>query len=157
MSFRFSFLYILLFSFLLNQTIYADENSPREEKHLPNKGDIEITLSEIPPETKGLIIFIYRSEKNFLKEADEIYQIPLSQLKNKSFILEGITHGEMALSVIADLNGNKELDTKWLGIPAEPVAFAGNHKPKFGPPKYKNHCLVHDSPALSLNIELATP
>ena len=104
-----------------------------EEIH---QGNIKINLSAIPENSKGMLVFIYRNKNSFLKTPDERFYISLEQIKEKQFVLENIRHGDMALSVIADLNGNQELDTKIFGIPAEPVGFAGNPKPRFGPPKF---------------------
>ena len=50
--------------------------------------------------------------------------------------IEDLPTGEYALAVFHDENGNGELDTNWLGIPKEKVAFSIGKAHMFGPPKY---------------------
>lgn len=45
--------------------------------------------------------------------------------------------GKYAVSAYQDLNGNRRLDTGWLGIPREPVGVSNNPKPHFGPPRFE--------------------
>ena len=124
--------FIFLLCLVVSSFSFSDAFSDDENL----QGSIEVNLSAIPEGSKGMLVFIYRNKNSFLKTPDERFYIPLEQIKDKQFVLENIRHGDMALSVIADLNGNQELDTKIFGIPAEPVGFAGNPKPRFGPPKF---------------------
>ncbi|MEZ4810064.1 MAG: DUF2141 domain-containing protein [Allomuricauda sp.] len=50
--------------------------------------------------------------------------------------IEDLPAGKYALAVFHDENGNGELDTNWLGIPKEKVAFSKGKAHMFGPPKY---------------------
>ncbi|PWL39634.1 hypothetical protein DKG77_02035 [Flagellimonas aquimarina] len=54
--------------------------------------------------------------------------------------IENLPPGEYAVAVFHDQNGNDILDTNWLGIPKEKVAFSKAKMKTFGPPKYKECC-----------------
>ncbi|MBD3223321.1 MAG: DUF2141 domain-containing protein, partial [Caldithrix sp.] len=47
-----------------------------------------------------------------------------------------IAYGSYAVSLIHDENENMELDSNWLGIPKEGIAFSNNVKGRFGPPSF---------------------
>ena len=46
--------------------------------------------------------------------------------------------GKYAISIFQDKNGNKKLDTNWIGIPREPVGVSNNAKGSFGPPSFED-------------------
>ncbi len=117
-------------------------------------GQIQINLENLPEKSAGLIVFIYRSKENFLKHPEESFYIPKEAINNNQVVLQNIRFGDLALSVAADMNGNKELDTRIFGIPAEPVGFAGNPKSRFGPPKFSQCVFSFNEPLLNLSINL---
>jgi len=61
--------------------------------------------------------------------------------------INNIPNGEYALAVFHDKNGNKELDTNWLGIPKEDVGFSNAKMKTFGPPSFKECAIRLDSDA----------
>lgn len=61
--------------------------------------------------------------------------------------------GEYALAVFHDENDNGKLDTNWLGIPKEKVAFSNAEMRTFGPPKYKD-CAFYITSDYVININL---
>ena len=67
--------------------------------------------------------------------------------------LPNLTSGEYALAVFHDENDNGKLDTNWLGIPKEKVAFSNAEMRTFGPPKYRD-CAFHISSDYEINIKL---
>ena len=61
--------------------------------------------------------------------------------------------GEYALAVFHDENGNGKLDTNWLGIPKEKVAFSRAKMKTFGPPRYKE-CAFKVTSDYEISIDL---
>jgi uncharacterized protein (DUF2141 family) len=61
--------------------------------------------------------------------------------------------GEYALAVFHDENGNGKLDTNWLGIPKEKVAFSRAKMKTFGPPRYKE-CAFRVTSDYEISIDL---
>ena len=119
-----------------------------------NIGDIYLSVSNLPAETTGLIVSIYRSQDSFLKKADEIFYFPIASVENNKLLLKNILHGEFAIAVVADLNANQLLDTKLFGIPSEPVGFANNAKSRFGPPRFKDHVVKHYRAQQAFDVSL---
>lgn len=56
---------------------------------------------------------------------------------NCVFVFENLPPGKYAFKLIHDENGNKKLDTNWLGIPKEGIAFSNSPKMTFGPPSFE--------------------
>jgi acyl-CoA reductase-like NAD-dependent aldehyde dehydrogenase/uncharacterized protein (DUF2141 family) len=50
--------------------------------------------------------------------------------------------GRYAVSVYQDINGNRKLDTTFVGIPSEPVGASNNPKARMGPPTF-NDCVFN--------------
>ncbi len=46
--------------------------------------------------------------------------------------------GVYAVAVFHDVNGNKKLDTNFLGIPKEPTGASRDPRPRMGPPKFSD-------------------
>ncbi len=66
--------------------------------------------------------------------------------------IEGIPYGKYAVIIFQDLNGNKKLDKRFLGIPAEPVAFSNDFHPLLGPPKWKDCEFDYSDSTYTINI-----
>ena len=103
------------------------------------QNQIAVHIHDVPSSKGKINVAVYNSKDGFLK-VDKIY-------KGDSIIAsEGVTHmlikdlpeGEYALAVFYDENGNDKLDTNWLGIPKEKVAFSKAKMRTFGPPRYKD-------------------
>ncbi|MCK0161014.1 DUF2141 domain-containing protein [Allomuricauda sp. F6463D] len=83
-------------------------------------------------------VAVYNSDETFLSFED-VYTTGTEDA-NKGLVelqIEDLPSGEYALAVFHDENGNGKLDTNWLGIPKEKVAFSKGKMKTFGPPKYK--------------------
>lgn len=129
-------MFCLLF---VSDFVFTEENLDDSS----NSGDMYLSISNLSPKTTGLIVSIYRFEKTFLKKADEVYYFPLTALNENKLRLENIVYGDFVIAVAADQNANQLLDTKIFGIPSEPVGFAGNAKPRFGPPRFHDNLITY--------------
>ncbi len=65
-----------------------------------------------------------------------------------------LPHGEYAVKVYHDENGNDELDTRIFGIPIERYGFSNNAKGTFGPPEYEDVLFKLDSYKKEINITI---
>jgi len=70
------------------------------------------------------------------------------------WVIDSIPYGHYALKVFHDENGNDSLDTKFMGIPAEPYGFSNNPKNKMGPASWKDASFPVDKPELEVIIDL---
>ena len=93
-------------------------------------------------------IAIYNRSQGFLK-FEEVFKVDRIAAKEATtnFKIMDLPNGEYAVAIFHDENGNDRLDTNWLGIPKESVAFSNAKIKTFGPPSYKE-C------AFSLNRDL---
>ena len=95
---------------------------------------LEITTTKY---NKGhILLALYDSEKNYMKEIFRSAEVPIKNNKAK-IIFNLLEKGEYAFSFFQDLNENKKIDTNFLGIPKEPYGFSNQKKGRFGPPKFK--------------------
>ena len=80
---------------------------------------------------------LYTDQKSFLK-FDKVFKAVSSKAVKgiTTLIVEDIPDGDYAVAVFHDKNGNGKLDTNFLGIPKEPVAFSNAKMKTFGPPKF---------------------
>lgn len=62
--------------------------------------------------------------------------------------------GQYALSVFQDLNGNRVLDTNFLGIPKEASGSSNDAPARFGPPKFRDALVTVGPEPLALSIRL---
>ena len=100
-----------------------------------------------------VILSVFSSRENYLKEPiyNEIKAV--DEFGEARFQLT-LSRGDYAVSAVYDENGNDKLDTGFLGIPKELVAFSNNAKGRFGPPKFDDTVFRLDS-ELSIEIRLA--
>ena len=80
---------------------------------------------------------IYDSKSSFLKEPAGKMIVQIDENNQAQCVFENMPKGVYAASAVYDLDSNGELKTNFIGIPKEPVGMSNNHKPRFGPPKFK--------------------
>ncbi len=62
--------------------------------------------------------------------------------------------GSYALSVLQDLNGNRKLDTNFIGIPREPSGSSNDAKATFSAPKFRDAVFAVGDQPVELRIRL---
>ncbi|MFT0713766.1 DUF2141 domain-containing protein [Flagellimonas lutimaris] len=119
-----------------------------------SQNTISIHVHNVPSNRGNINVAVYNSDATFLsfdgvfKARTEIAHEGIVQL-----LIEDLPSGEYALAVFHDENGNGKLDTNWLGIPKEKVAFSKGKMKTFGPPKYKE-CSFRVHSDYEINVEL---
>jgi uncharacterized protein (DUF2141 family) len=68
---------------------------------------------------------------------------------------EDVAAGIYAVSVFHDENGNGKLDTRFMGIPKEPIGVSNDAKGRFGPPRFEDARVEVGQGTLELTINLA--
>ncbi len=66
----------------------------------------------------------------------------------------GVAAGRYAISIAHDLNGNKRVDTNFLGIPTEGWAVSNNVVPTLRAPRFDEAAFRVDSADVELRLEL---
>jgi uncharacterized protein (DUF2141 family) len=62
--------------------------------------------------------------------------------------------GSYAVTVYLDQNGDRKLNSNWLGIPKEPVGASNNPRSRRGPPHFNDCVFQHGSAAQTISITL---
>lgn len=99
---------------------------------------ISVHVKNVDSTSGQVNVALYDSDETFLS-FDKVLK-SRSAPAHKGIVtlqIEDLPIGEYALAVFHDENGNGKLDTNWLGIPKEKVAFSRAKMKTFGPPKYK--------------------
>jgi uncharacterized protein (DUF2141 family) len=68
------------------------------------------------------------------------------------FRFEALPHGAYAVAFFHDENGNRKLDTNFLGIPREGMAASNDAAGRFGPPRFEDAAVILDQPLLRLEV-----
>ncbi len=104
---------------------------------------------------KGMVsVAVYDSDEDFLS-FDHVLKTNSVIANEGSVVLHipNLPAGEYALAIFHDENSNGKLDTNWLGIPKEKVAFSRGKMKTFGPPKF-NECAFKMSSDHEIHIDL---
>lgn len=119
-------------------------------------GVIKLNVTNFSNDIGKLYITVYDSKKTWLKEAVFSDELVVSDNLRDDWIQTEISlpHGEYAISVHHDANGNEKMDSNFIGIPKEPVGMSKNQVPKFGPPKFKKSVFSLGSEPHEENIQL---
>lgn len=102
---------------------------------LRSAGSIQVTIEGALPAKGGLIINLF-DEASYLDTPVMNTYISIPENGTAITMLEDVPTGTYALAVIHDKNGNKKMDTNFLGIPKEKGGFSNNAPAKFGPAKF---------------------
>ena len=98
---------------------------------------LKVSISGLKPQTGQVMVSLYDSKKNFLRQPLETIRRPVEDSGNLGVEFEGVVPGVYAVGVIYDLDNDGELDTGMFRIPSEPIGISNNVRSRFGPPKWK--------------------
>lgn len=99
---------------------------------------ISVNVQNVNSALGNIKVAVYNSDAAFLTYDGAIKAGSTSAHTGKVTLkIENLSKGEYALAVFHDENGNGKLDTNWLGVPKEKVAFSKSKMRPFGPPSYK--------------------
>lgn len=80
----------------------------------------------------------YTGQGNFLEDKKAYAGVFAEAQKGNTRVrIPNLPNGTYAISLFHDENGNKELDTNFIGIPKEPVGFSIGKLKTFGPPSFE--------------------
>jgi len=118
-----------------------------------NRKSIRVNVSGLDSNQGKVMVAVYSSADNFLKEACFSKEALIQD--NKAFVsFENIPAGTYAIMCFHDENDNNILDLNAKGRPIESVGVSNNAKGFFGPPKFKEAKFLIRDTDLVLNIEL---
>ncbi|WP_197993659.1 DUF2141 domain-containing protein [Gimesia chilikensis] len=136
--FNHSFNLTFLMTCLLGQTSYAEEN----------QSSLAVELSSIPTEGAIITVILFKDPKAFTPKMATSDRnkwrgyhsvIDRRSRAGKSVVrFDELVPGDYSVFVYCDLNSNKKLDTKFPGIPVEPIGTSNNIVPPRQRPAWDN-------------------
>jgi len=119
-------------------------------------GDLVLQIENISCTDGALMIAIFARPTDFLKKGREYWRRRIEAFTNGRHRLEiaDLPHGQYAIAVYHDLNGNGKLDKNLIGIPSEPYAFSNNPRAKWKRPDFLDSRVQFYTPRLELKLEL---
>lgn len=155
-----SFLMASCLSVLTAFSVQAEEttSAAKEDSAAPTEisGGIAVKVTNFES-SKGNVMFrVYSGKDNWLGDDmvfNEIYALA-DIYRDGAITLElELPDGEYAFSIIHDENGNRKLDTNFIGIPKEPGVVSNSAPAKFGPPKYDDAKFQVEGEILRMELE----
>ena len=125
------FIIVTIIAVLLNVLSYAqqaDENLCR----------LEITITGFENNNGYAKVAVLNSKETYDANARFFMGFNYAIINNKVHQVMLLPKGEYAFKVYHDENGNDELDTRIMGIPAERYGFSNNARGAFGPPSWED-------------------
>ena len=115
-------------------------------------GALIVNLSGMKSDEGRMVYAIWSGPEGWL-EGNTLREGAVEITEGRSMIrFEDLAHGEYAISVYHDRNGNGKLDTGLFGIPKEPLGTSNDAKIRFGPPRYEDAAFILDRSELSIEI-----
>ncbi len=114
---------------------------------------LTIQVKGAKPNEGQIALALYKSEANFLKEADYSEMKAVDSEGKANFQFADLEEGQYAISAFYDADSNGELKTGAMGIPSEKVAFSNGAKGVFGPPSFKAAAfLLKESKTITITL-----
>lgn len=112
--------------------------------------ELTLNIGNISSTDGDILVAIYDDPSNFL-DFEAVFKTGATKAVkgSTSMVMENIPAGTYAIAIFHDVNENTELDTNWLGIPKEDVAFSKGSMKTFGPPNFEECAFTLDG-----NLEL---
>lgn len=102
-----------------------------------SQNTLSIRVNNVANPYGSVNVAVYNSDETFLSFDRVLKTDSVAAHKGSvELYISNLPPGEYALAVFHDENNNGKLDTNWLGIPKEKVAFSNAKMKTFGPPKY---------------------
>jgi len=135
-------LLVLIFS-LLYFGSYGSEINP----------SIKINVTNINSAKGAVLAALYNSDKGFPGEGETalLFVKGIPQNGKCLIVIENIPPGTYAVALFHDINGDKKLNTNWLGIPKEGYGFSNNASKMFSAPSFKQASFSHTN---ETNLEI---
>ncbi|MEO0527635.1 MAG: DUF2141 domain-containing protein, partial [Bacteroidota bacterium] len=103
-----------------------------------SQNKLSIQVNKVNCSSGKVSVAIYNESEGFLKFEKVFKSNSVKANKGTTeVIIDDLPSGRYAVAVFHDVNGNDELDTNWMGIPKEDIAFSNAKMKLFGPPSFK--------------------
>jgi uncharacterized protein (DUF2141 family) len=120
----------------------------------PKSSDHVVEITQIE-HIKGIIqIGIYDKTELFPKDKGAtLSHVCVVNSKNLKCIIKNLPHGEYAIALYHDVNGDNICNMNFTGMPKEPFGFSNNVKPVLSAPSFESAKFVLNKP-MQISIAL---
>ncbi len=144
----------------------ANTNPPAPEEPIkPKKNDLRVVIEGVPTSSGTVRIAIFANEKQFKafdarKEEDSqgeaFKKVGVRVKKSGTLIYEfkDIPYGSYVIAAFHDQDGNKKLNSSFIGLPSEPYGFTRDARSNFGAPRYDDAVIQFDDKNSSFEFKL---
>lgn len=98
---------------------------------------LTVVVSGAKPSTGQALGSLFDSKETYLNNPVQETIVAIDNTGRATLTFDGLGAGTYAVSVIYDEDADGELDTGFLGVPAELIAMSNNAKGRFGPPGFE--------------------
>jgi uncharacterized protein (DUF2141 family) len=120
-----------------------------------DKATLKIEVNNISKKKGSIMVAVYNSSSTFMEEDKMYIGKEFKVTKTGTMVVEiEMPFGDYALSFFQDLDSDDELDTNFIGIPREPVAFSNNAKGRMGPPSFDKAKVKFNKDGQKISIDL---
>lgn len=103
-----------------------------------SQNTLTIMVEDVESSDGYIAVGVYTDKNTFLKEGEAFAGVFAQAEEGVTRIeLADLPNDEYAICIFHDENGNKEMDTNFIGIPKEPLGFSIGKLKAFGPPSFK--------------------
>lgn len=119
-----------------------------------NAATVELDLNYLNMREGTVLIAVFNDPGTFPDKAPfKTISVPVKDLNSTKTSFE-LPAGDYAISLFLDENGNKKLDTNFLGIPKERFGFSNNPRILTGAPSYQDCDFRVESETKKMEIRL---
>jgi uncharacterized protein (DUF2141 family) len=97
--------------------------------------ELRVEVTGLKSDRGDVIFALYNSAESFTKKAYKTAVLKIDDDRCE-WVLNDLPHGDYAVVIVHDENGNQDMDRNLLGIPKEPYAFSNNVKARFHAPAF---------------------
>ena len=98
---------------------------------------LSLEIEGVSSDNGNVCVALYQDKDSFLNFERVFKTGSEKAIKgNMQIEIDDIPIGEYAVAIFHDENGNKKLDTNFMGVPKEAYAFSRGKVKMFGPPKF---------------------
>lgn len=134
-------------------TIKAKAGAAEVKKEISKP--LTIIVKNLASTTGPVIIGVYKSKNNFLKEEGRLKEYTFQPNGNTlTARITDLTYGEFAMAIYQDENSNGKIDKNMIGIPTEGYAFSNNYRPKVKAPSFNDCRFIYDSSTNTVTMSM---
>ncbi len=93
---------------------------------------LTIKITDLPENKGKVMLELMDSERNTIERV-----VGKIQNQRSTIIIDSLATGTYAFRYFHDIDGDKDLNTNWVGMPTEPYGFSNNVVGSFGPPAFE--------------------